>query len=103
MSVVTTIIPTLDEELHVARAVRSVRCLGPVFVVDAGSSDQTHELARASGATVVEHAWSGYSDQKNWALKNLPIATAWVMFLDADEWVTAELANEIQSMVDTTS
>jgi glycosyltransferase involved in cell wall biosynthesis/uncharacterized protein YbaR (Trm112 family) len=103
MSVVTTIIPTLNEELHVGRAVRSAHCLGPVFVVDAGSADRTHELARVAGATVVEHGWSGYSDQKNWALKHLPIVTAWVMLLDADEWVTAELASEIRSAINKTS
>jgi glycosyltransferase involved in cell wall biosynthesis/uncharacterized protein YbaR (Trm112 family) len=99
MSVVTTIIPTLDEELHVERAVYSASRIGPVVVVDAGSSDRTQTLADASGASVVDHPWSGYSDQKNWALKNLPIETPWVMFLDADEWVTPELAREIEAAV----
>jgi glycosyltransferase involved in cell wall biosynthesis/uncharacterized protein YbaR (Trm112 family) len=103
MSIVTTIIPTLNEEVHVERAVRSARALGPVFVVDAGSSDGTDELARAAGARVIEHTWLGYSDQKNWALENLPIVTPWVMFLDADEWVTVDLANAIRAATEAAS
>ena len=71
----TPLIATLDEEVHIGRCVRSIDGLGPVFVVDAGSSDETAEIARSSGATVVRHEWEGYSDQKNWALGSLPIAT----------------------------
>jgi uncharacterized protein YbaR (Trm112 family)/glycosyltransferase involved in cell wall biosynthesis len=99
MNALTTIIPTLDEELHVERAVRSSLSLGPVFVVDAGSTDRTQEVARAAGAMVLEHPWTGYSEQKNWALERLPIGTGWVLFLDADEWVTTKLASEIRLAV----
>ncbi len=99
MTGVTTIIATLDEELHIGRCVRSVADLGPVFVVDAGSSDATAEIARTSGAAVVQHQWEGYSDQKNWALGSLPITTEWVLFLDADEYLTPELIAEIRLRV----
>jgi glycosyltransferase involved in cell wall biosynthesis len=88
LDLVTTIIPTLDESLHIVRAVESARPLGPVFVVDCGSTDDTRELARSSGATFVEHAWEGYAAQKNWALEHLPIETEWVLMLDADEYLT---------------
>ncbi len=96
---VTVVIATLDEEVHVRRAVESASSLGPVFVVDAFSSDATQEIATTSGATVVEHEWRGYSDQKNWALDNLPIETDWVLFLDADEYLTPELVAEIRAAV----
>lgn len=101
MSEVSTIIATLDEELHIRRSVESTRVLGPVFVVDAGSADSTVDLARAAGAVVVEHPWSGYSAQKNWALDNLPVETEWVLFIDADEYVTPELAEEIRAAIST--
>jgi glycosyltransferase involved in cell wall biosynthesis len=97
MSDISTIIPTLDEELHVGRAVSSAVSLGSVFVLDAASTDRTKELAQEAGATVVEHAWSGYATQKNWALANLGIETEWVLFLDADEYVSPELREEIAS------
>src|SRR5581483_11817056 len=99
MSEVTTVIPTLNEEMHVARCIHSIGDLGPVFVVDAGSSDDTAAVARSSGAAVVQHEWEGYSDQKNWALGNLPITTEWVLFIDADEYLTPELIGEIRTRV----
>lgn len=95
MSGVTTVVCTREEELHVQRVVKSARELGAVFVVDAGSSDRTQELAAAAGAIVVEHEWAGYSEQKNWALDHLPIETEWVLFLDADEFLTPALRDEI--------
>lgn len=101
MALVTTIIPTLDEQLHVERAVLSVVELGPVWVVDSESSDQTVELARRAGARTVVHPWHGYSNQKNWALDHLPIDTDWVMFLDADEVIPVPLRAEISAVTDT--
>ena len=95
----TTVIPCLDEKLHVERAVSSVVQLGPVIVLDAGSSDGTQSLAVAAGATVVEHPWEGYAAQKNWALAQLPIETEWVLFLDADEVVTDPLRAEIVDLL----
>jgi glycosyltransferase involved in cell wall biosynthesis len=99
VSSVSVVVCTLDEELHVERAVRSARELGPVFVVDAGSGDRTAELAAAAGARVVEHEWLGYSEQKNWALDHLPFGSEWVLFLDADEHVSELLRTEIERAV----
>ena len=99
MTEVTTVIATLDEEVHIGRCVRSIDDLGPIFVVDACSSDETAAVARSFGATVVQHEWKGYSDQKNWALGSLPISTEWVLFLDADEYLTPALIGEIRRCV----
>jgi rSAM/selenodomain-associated transferase 2 len=53
---VTVIIPTLDEESHVAAAISSAFVAGAaeVIVTDGGSSDATIAVARASGARVIE-------------------------------------------------
>jgi glycosyltransferase involved in cell wall biosynthesis len=96
---VTVIVTTLDEELHIERIVRSARDLGPVYVVDAGSKDSTRAIAEAAGARVVGHEWAGYAEQKNWALDNLAIETEWILFLDADEFLTPELRAEIARAV----
>jgi glycosyltransferase involved in cell wall biosynthesis len=95
MSDISIIIPTLDEELHVGRAVTSAAPLGRVYVLDSGSTDRTRELAKEAGGTVAQHSWSGYSEQKNWALANLGIDSEWVLFLDADEYLSPELREEI--------
>ena len=51
----SVIIPTLDEEASVARAIRSCREAGPceVIVVDGGSRDRTVEIARAEADAVI--------------------------------------------------
>jgi glycosyltransferase involved in cell wall biosynthesis len=95
MTRLSVIIPTFDEELHVGRAVLSAAGLGDVVVVDGGSRDRTKHLAGEAGASVIEHPWSGYADQKNWALENLDGDSEWVLFLDADEYLTPELREEI--------
>ena len=93
---ITVIIPTRDEAKHIRRCVGSARALGRVIVVDSGSSDGTKRIAQEHGAEVVDHAWEGHAAQKNWALAALDIRTPWVLFLDADEYLTAETADAIR-------
>ena len=69
-----------------------------VFVVDSGSKDDTVELARSLGATVVHQSWLGYAKQKNWAIETLPITTDWVFILDADEAILPELREELEAI-----
>jgi glycosyltransferase involved in cell wall biosynthesis len=63
--------------------------------VDSGSTDDTVELARAAGATVWHEPWRGFAGPRQWALSHPGIAHDWVYFLDADEWVSTDLAAEI--------
>ena len=89
------VVLTFNEERHIERCIRSLRGAGKVFVVDLFSADRTIELARAAGASVVQHKFVTQSQQFRWALDNLPIETEWVMRLDADEVLTPELVEEI--------
>ena len=94
---VSVLVPTLDEELNLTECLRSVEWADEVFVVDSFSRDRTVELARSSGATVVQHAFESYSRQKNWALDTLPFRNDWVLILDADERATSGLRCEIEA------
>ena len=68
----SVLIITKDEEATIGRCLGSLRfpsapeILAEVVVVDSGSVDGTVEIARAAGASVVERAWDGYANQKNW-------------------------------------
>lgn len=97
---IAIVIATRDEAIHIERAIASTQALGPVFVVDAGSTDGTGKLARRLGATVLEHAWEGYAAQKDWARAQLPDEFAWVLHLDADEYLTPILRDEIRQAVE---
>lgn len=94
----TVVILTKNEERHIARALGSVagiadRCV----VVDSGSTDRTLDIARDAGAKILENPWINHATQFNWALDQLPADTGWVLRLDADEIVTADLAEEIRA------
>ncbi len=95
---VTVLILTYNEEQHLARAIASVRSFArQVIVVDSFSTDRTLEIARGLGATVLQNCWeNNHARQFNWGLDHAPIAGDWVMRLDADEYVTPELAEEIK-------
>ena len=94
----SVIVITMNEEAAIARALRSVAFADEIVVVDSGSTDRTAEIARELGAKVtVTDDWPGFGPQKNRALD---LATGdWVLSLDADEWLTAESAEEIRRVI----
>ena len=83
-----------NEEANLAECLASCRFADEMLVVDAGSNDRTLEIARASGARVLEHPFESHAKQKNWGLEQL--AHDWVLIVDADERVPEELAREIR-------
>jgi glycosyltransferase involved in cell wall biosynthesis len=90
---------TLDEEVNLGSCLDSVAPVAArVFVVDAGSSDRTRDIAERHGAVVVSHAFENHSAQWRWALAQLPIETEWILALDADQRLTPELAGELCSL-----
>lgn len=99
---ITVIILTYNEEVHIARAISSVKSVAEkVYVVDSFSSDRTREIAEAEGATVVQNKFVNYAKQFDWALHNCEIDTRWTMRLDADEYLSSELQAEIKEKLPT--
>lgn len=92
----SVVILTHNEQRHILRAIDSLKGVAEeIFVIDSGSSDGTIELAERAGAKVLYNRWVNYAAQFQWALDNAPITTEWIMRLDADEIVEADLASEI--------
>ena len=85
--------------MNISHALKSVvGWADRVYVVDSFSTDETKKIAEEMGATVVEQEWLGYARQKNWALDTLPFESDWVFILDADEWLSAELGEELRQI-----
>ena len=84
---------TRDAAGEIAECLASASFAGDVVVVDSGSRDDTVEIARRSGARVIERDWSGFGAQKNFAVGEA--VHEWVLCLDADERVTPALAASI--------
>ena len=97
MASILTIVPALDEEVHIERCVSSALGLGPVVVVDGGSGDATVQLAEEAGASVLEREWTGYASQKNWALDMVDGEAEWILFLDADEYLTPQARDAVRA------
>jgi len=94
---------TLDEERTIARAVSSLaRVADRIVVVDSGSTDGTTRLARELGAIVLEHPFTTYAEQRNWALEQIVerFGQVYVFTLDADEWLSDGLVAELDALRD---
>jgi glycosyltransferase involved in cell wall biosynthesis len=90
-------VAAMDEEANIGRTLASVRWADEIVLVDSGSKDRTGEIAREYGARVVTEPWRGYVAQKQYAID---LCTKdWVLLLDADEEVSAELADEIRGVL----
>ncbi len=86
-----------NEEKAIAQAIASVSFCDDVVLVDSGSSDRTREIALAAGARVIVNApWPGFVAQRTFAVS--AARHDWVLALDADERVSAELRGEIEAL-----
>lgn len=97
-STLSVAIVTLNEADNLVRTLTSVRFADEIVVVDSGSTDGTMEIARSFGAKVFSEEWKGFALQKNSAIDKC--TGTWVLSLDADEELTAELQVEIQRMLE---
>jgi glycosyltransferase involved in cell wall biosynthesis len=95
---IAVVILTFNESIHLPRALECVRDFASeVFVIDSFSTDDTLEIAKRAGAQVLQHPFQNQARQFQWALETAPITSEWVMRLDADEIVEADLAQEIRA------
>ncbi len=101
MTSVAVVILTFNEQIHLARALASVRPFATeVFVIDSGSTDETVAIAEAAGATVLTHPFVTQAQQFQWTLDHAPLTADWILRLDADEVVEDDLAAEIAQRLD---
>jgi len=87
-------IVTLNEDSNLPRLLDSLDGLAAeIIVIDSGSTDRTEEIARQSGAHFEVVPWRGFIAQKNLSLD--ACTQPWVLFLDADEALSPELAESL--------
>ncbi len=69
----------------------------PLFILDSGSTDATIEIGKKFGAQILHHPFENHPKQWDYALKNFPIQTPWVICLDADQTVSETLKQKLLS------
>ncbi len=93
---VTAIVTTKNEEAVISRCLSALRDFDEIVVVDSGSVDKTVSIAKQWGARIVNFVWDGhYPKKRQWCLDRLDLRNDWVLFVDADEVITGDLAHEI--------
>lgn len=68
-----------------------------IIFVDSFSTDKTPIIAKNYQVTLFQKKWSGYSEQKNFAISKC--TGNWILSLDADEVLTEELKTEIKEKI----
>ncbi len=92
----SVVVITLNEELNIKRALASVAWADEIVVYDSGSSDKTIEIAEKMGAKVFKGPWLGFGPTKKKATEMA--SNDWILSIDADEEIPANLAEEIRNL-----
>jgi len=98
VATLSVIIPTVNEEVYLEAALRSVRFADEIIVVDSYSTDETAEIALKYANQFLQRKFDNFSNQKNYALEHA--TSEWILFLDADERITYPLQIEIKKAIE---
>lgn len=95
---ITVIILTKNESLHIERVLLNATSFARrVIVVDSFSTDATVDIAKKFDIVIFQRKFVSQSDQFQWALDNCQVDTDWIMRLDADELLGADLIENLSS------
>ena len=94
MTKISGVIITYNEERHICTCLESLQgVVDEIVVVDSFSTDKTKEICQGYGVKWIENAFTGFTDQKNYA--NAQATYDYILSLDADEALSEELKSEI--------
>ena len=97
MTPLSVIVIALNEERNIGECLKSVGWADEIILVDSGSKDATVKIARQCGAKIFVKPWKGFAEAKTFAVSKS--RNNWIFWLDADERVPRELADEIQDLL----
>ena len=92
-------ITTYNNERTLPTCLESVKWADEIVVLDSLSNDATLEIAQRYGCRIFQHAFMGYSKQKQMALDHT--IHRWVLLLDSDEALSPALQVEIKHLLTT--
>lgn len=91
---ISAVVLVKNQQEQLIDCLGSLKWCDEIIVVDDDSSDRSAEVAKNMGAKVYTRSLQGnFSQQRNYALEK--VKNDWVLFIDADERVSPELAEEI--------
>jgi len=93
----SAIVVCFNEEDRIGDCLASLRWCDEIVVVDSFSTDRTVEICRQFTDRVLQRPWAGYRDQK--AFAHSQATREWVLLVDSDERVSADLQSEIRRVL----
>ena len=86
---------TYNSERTIERALASLSFAEEIILIDSGSTDATLEIAKKHTDKIFYQSWKGYVAQTRYASSYCRYD--WLFWLDSDEEVSTDLANEIKT------
>lgn len=99
MTHLLAVVLTYNEQAHIADCLATLAFADERLVFDSFSTDRTIAIAQAAGADVIQHEFIDYAKQRNAALNAASGRADWVLFVDADERATPELAAAVRTAI----
>jgi glycosyltransferase involved in cell wall biosynthesis len=97
---VTVVIPVHNEERNLPGCLAQLGRFAKVIVIDSASTDRTPTIAHEAAAEYLAFTWDGrFPKKRNWVLLTHSFATPWVLFLDADEYLTDAFVEELAGIL----
>ena len=97
MQSLSVVVITRNEERKLRRCLEPVSWADEIVVIDSYSTDETVNIAEGYTGRVFRRAWSGFADQRNFGMAQA--VGDWILFLDADEYVTGGLEARIRALL----
>ena len=94
---ITCFIIAQNEADRITKTIDSVdELVDEIIVIDSGSTDGTQDLVKKLGCKLFYNEWNGFGPQKRFGEEKA--RNKWLLNLDADEYLSNELKNEIRNL-----
>ena len=93
---ISAFVITKNEAAKIGACLASLSFVDEIVVVDDFSTDATPEICRSHGVSLHQHRFTGFKDQKSYAMSL--VRNDWVLELDADERVSDEMREAILAL-----
>ncbi|MDX2047540.1 MAG: glycosyltransferase family 2 protein, partial [Chitinophagaceae bacterium] len=91
---VSAVIVTYNDAFYLRRTLKQLYWCNEIIIVDNFSTDNTLSVCREYNCKIFQRQFDSYGEQKGFGVRKA--SNNWTLIIDADEYLTPELAEEIQ-------
>ena len=95
---ISAFVITKNEENKIERCLQHLVWVDELIVVDSYITDRTEPIVKKYTKKIFKKEFQGYGQQKQYAIEKC--SNQWILEVDADEIVTAELKQEIEKLLE---